>query len=70
MNIYQPLKMNNESFSSRVLKTVEAQSEKKQASVDKINETLRTEAAQGRLGSIANDILYGALEEASKQSLI
>jgi hypothetical protein len=70
MNIYQPLKMNNESFSSRVLKTVEAQSEKKQASVDKINETLRTEAAQGRLGSIANDILDGALEEASKQSLI
>ena len=70
MNIYNPLQTSNQSFSSRVLESVNRQADKKQASLDKMNETLRAEAAQGKLGSIANDILNNALEEASGQGLI
>jgi hypothetical protein len=68
--IYNPLQYSGESFSSRVLGTVKEQAEKKQASLDQMNETLRTEAAQGRLGSLANDILNDALTQASEQGLI
>lgn len=70
MNIYNPLQTSNQSFSSRVLDSVNRQAEKKQSSIDKMNETLRAEAAQGRLGSIANNLLEQALEEASSQGLI
>lgn len=38
--------------------------------MDQMNETLRTEAAQGRLGSLANDVLNDALTQASEQGLI
>lgn len=70
MSIYNPLQYNNQSFSSRVLDTFKEQEAKKQASLDKMNETLRTEAAQGQLGSLANGILNDALAQASEQGLI
>ena len=70
MSIYNPLQYNNQSFSSRVLDTFKEQEAKKQASLDKMNETLRTEAAQGQLGDLANSILNDALAQASEQGLI
>ena len=70
MSIYNPLQYNNQSFSSRVLDTFKEQEAKKQASLDKMNETLRTEAAQGQLGDLANGILNDALAQASEQGLI
>lgn len=70
MSIYNPLQYNNQSFSSRVLDTFKEQEAKKQESIDKMNETLRTEAAQGRLGSMANTILEDALAQASESGLI
>ena len=70
MSIYRSLDFGNKSFSSRVLDTVNEQAEAKQLSIDKMNETLRTEAAQGRLGNMANNILESALAQASEQGLI
>lgn len=70
MSIYNPLQFNNQSFSSRLLQTLDEQKAAKQESLDKMNETLRAEAAQGRFGSMANDILNQALESASSQGLI
>ena len=70
MSIYNPLQFNNRSFSSRMLQTIDEQAAKKQESIDKMNETLRTEAAQGRLGKLTNGVLEQALADASEQGLI
>lgn len=70
MNIYNPLQYTGKSFTSSVKETFQQQEAKKQASIERMNETLRTEAAQGRLGSLANSILNDALTQASEQGLI
>src|SRR6056300_153398 len=70
MNIYNPLEYTGKSFTSSVKETFQQQEAKKQASIERMNETLRTQAAQGRLGSLANSILNDALTQASEQGLI
>lgn len=70
MNIYNPLQYTGKSFTSSVKETFQQQEAKKQASIERMNETLRTQAAQGRLGSLANSILNDALTQASEQGLI
>ena len=70
MNIYNPLQYTGKSFTSSVKETLQQQEAKKQASIERMNETLRTQAAQGRLGSLANSILNDALTQASEQGLI
>ena len=70
MNIYQPILPQGESFSSRVLKTLDEQDAKKQRSNELMQETLRTQAATGQLSDMVNKQLNDAIEQASKQRLL
>ena len=70
MNIYQPILPQGESFSSRVLKTLDEQDARKQRSNELMQETLRTQAATGQLSDMVNKQLNDAIEQASKQRLL